>query len=305
MSDVAWLLPDLALQEEQSPLRLGTLIVTHGSSWLFYRDPQQRDLLTTFSRFMVTLEPAGTVPLTPALDPQAVVCAGGIPNVPTPSDPHHYSALDHVRHLLAADPTLEALHLYGGLDIHLYRNAVKILEWAIAARDEWAGGQATAELHRQVIRILDDLDGASVTVDVPPGTPFLADPHSGRIGLLEVSPDQPIPGYLTHVNLHLIGLSQSPGVTGYQRQRAMRIAAAINAIAGLLQQIRRDTTVLVQMSTAQLQKDAALALLDDLVKEANLAYVGKVDPTTSATTDGLVWVHNQIQQLATMAVTSP
>lgn len=53
---------------------------------------------------------------------------------PNPQDLHHYSNLDHVRHLLAKDPTLQQLNMQGGLNTWFYANVQKILAWAIAAK---------------------------------------------------------------------------------------------------------------------------------------------------------------------------
>jgi hypothetical protein len=86
------------------------------------------------------------MPETPPLDPKEWRYVGSIPNVPTPGDEQQYSLLSHMRHLLTKDPTLQEIGLQGGLDIWLYRNSEKILEWSSAARDSWAGGQQVIDL---------------------------------------------------------------------------------------------------------------------------------------------------------------
>ena len=213
-SDYAWLLPDVS-HNEQQPVLLGMLQILRGSAQLTYTSPNHMNLLALYSRLLVTEQAVNEEPTIPSLDSATWRYAGSIPDTPTPGDANHYSLLSHLRHLLAKDPTLERIGLSGGLAIWLYRNTGKILEWSSAARDDWAGGQdSLALMRRQIDRILDYLDGvAFVWRDVPPNTPLLVDPKAGRIGLLEFEQGQNPPGYLAHVDFHLVGYTRSPGVT--------------------------------------------------------------------------------------------
>jgi hypothetical protein len=298
----AWLEGDTAQQEIQ-PLLLGELTVRAGTAHMTYSDPGHTNLLATFSRLLVTQEAGGAVPITPSLDPADWRYVGSVPNLPTPGDPQHYSLLDHLRHLLAKDPTIESIGLSGGLDIWLYRNTGKVLEWASAARDDWTAGDATAQLRSQVIRVLDYLDGSSyVWHDVPPGTPLLVDAKSGRIGLLEFIQTQIPPGYLAHVNIHLLGLINSPGATPEQKRLAARIASAINAVAASMQRIRQDAIQLVHMTDTQLRQSGALSLLNDMESTANVAYVGQFNPVTSRLTGGIIWIHDNLQELTSIPI---
>ena len=201
------------------PVLLGTLHIHKGSAQLTYTSPTHTNVLATYSRFLVTEQAANEEPIIPSLDPATWRYAGNIADTPTPGDANHYSLLSHLRHLLAKDPTLEGIGLSGGLDIWLYRNTGKILEWSSAARDDWAGGQASlALMRRQIERVLDYLDGAAfVWRDVPPDTPWLVDPQAGHIGLLELEQGQNPPGYLAHIDFHLVGYANSPGVTTDQK----------------------------------------------------------------------------------------
>jgi hypothetical protein len=240
----------------------------------------------------------------PSLDPATWRYEGSFPTLPAPGDQHHYSLLDHLRHLLAKDPTIADLGLSGGLDIWLYRNAGKVLEWSNAARDEWSGGHPMPLLRRQVLRVIDYLDGSAfVWRDVPPDTPLLVDPRAGRIGLLEFDPTQVPSGYLAHVDVHLIGLSHSPGVTPEQKRLAIQIDTAINTVTSLMQKVHQDAVQLAAMSDAALQGPAALSLLDDLVTHASDAYIGHFDPATGQVQGGVAWIHHQLQILATIEVT--
>ncbi len=304
-SDYAWLLPD-ASSNEQQPVLLGTLRILKGSTQLTYASPNHTNLLATYSRFLVTEQAASAEPIIPSLDSATWRYAGSIPDTPTPGDANHYSLLSHLRHLLAKDPTLEGIGLSGGLDIWLYRNAGKILEWSSAARDDWAGRQASlALMRRQIDRVLDYLDGAAyVWRDVPPGTPFLVDPKAGRIGLLQFEQGQNPPGYLAHIDFHLVGYTHSPGVTAGQKQLATRIDSLLIAVTALLEKVHSDATQLAKMSDTKLLSKEALSLLDDMETHANEAFVGQPDPATGTMQGGVTQIHDELQLLATIEVST-
>ncbi|WP_376794425.1 hypothetical protein [Thermogemmatispora sp.] len=280
--DDLWLLPDQA-DDQTAPLLLGRL--SAGSRregiHLTYSSPHHTNLLAQYSRLLVTEEDATSHPITPALDSSTWRVLGAISDTPTPGDELHYSLLSHLRHLLAKDPELQQIGLSGGLSLWLYRNSEKLLEWSSAARDDWASGTHTALLRRQVIRVLDYLDGtAYVGQDTPSGTPILVDPKAGRIGLLDLAPTQVLPSYLAHISLHLSGLVNAPGHTGAQQYIATSVDKALQVVRLLMQHIRQDALQLVSMSDAQLRQEKALSLLNDMVINANTAYVGQQDPTT-------------------------
>ncbi|WP_376795941.1 hypothetical protein [Thermogemmatispora sp.] len=299
----AWLRSDDSV-ESQSIL-LGKLTLSNGTAHLLYKgDQQHTNLLAIASRFLVTEEDAAFTPTVPSLDRSTWRYQAAIPDIPDPQDSeHHYSLLDHLRHLLALDPTLQKLGLPGGLDIWLFRNGQKILEWAGAARDDWNHG-STDLMHRQFIRILDYLDGIEfLGNDVPAGSPVLVDPHIGRVGLLQFDANQQPPGYLHHIGIHLEGVVQSPGSTREQAELAQQINEALNKVQALYQQIRQEAIQLVHMSGNQLRQPAALALLDTLVKQAQDAFVGQFDPQTGELQDGVTQIHYAIERLATLNVT--
>ena len=305
MSDYAWLLPDTS-HNEQQPVFLGALQILRGSAQLTYTSPNHTNLLATYSRFLVTEQAANEEPIIPSLDPATWRYAGSIPDTPTPGDANHYSLLSHLRHLLAKDPTLERIGLSGGLDIWLYRNAGKILEWSSAARDDWAGGQASLALvRRQIDRVLDYLDGAAfVWRDVPPDTPSLVDPKAGRIGLLEFDQGQNPPGYLAHIDLHLVGYSHSPGATADQKRFATKIDAMLIAVTSLLWKVRGDAALLAKMSDTALLAPQALSLLNDMDTNANDAFVGQPDPATGSVQGGVTQIHDELQRLSTIQVST-
>lgn len=303
----AWLMPDKA-DDTPQPLLLGRLAILSGKAQISYTHPHHEDLLALYSRFEVAEQPSNEMPTTPPLDPEALHYEGFIPDTPTPGDEHHYSLLDHLRHVLAKDPTLQEIGLPGGLDIWLSRNAEKILEWSSAARDSWAGGQQTGLLHRYMVRILEYLDGVANVFpsgDLPAGSPLLVDPTVGRIGLLKLTQTQVLPGYLAHVDIHLHGLVNAPGHTQAQKDLAIKLDNALETDTSLYQKIRQDAIKLVKMNAAQLKSNEALSLLDDLVTKANLAYTGQFDPATGGNINGIAWIQSELQGIATMPVTLP
>jgi hypothetical protein len=302
-SDDAWLLPD-ASQNEQQPVLLGTLHILKGSAQLTYTSPSHTNLLAMYSRFLVTEKTANPEPIIPSLDPATWRYAGSIQDTPTPGDANHYSLLSHLRHLLAKDPTLEGIGLSGGLDIWLYRNAGKILEWSSAARDDWAGGQSSlALMRRQIDRVLEYLDGAAfVGYDVPLDTPWLVDPQAGHIGLLELEQGQNPPGYLAHIDFHLVGYTHSPGVTADQKRLANKIDGMLTAVTALLWKVHGDAAALAKMSDTALLSPQALSLLNEMETNANGAFVGQPDSATGNVQGGITQIHDELQRLATIAV---
>ncbi len=302
----AWLLPD-PTDDTTLPRLLGKLATTGGKAQLTYTDPNHDDLLASYSGLRVTEQPNTAVLTTPPLDPKTWRYAGSIPTIPTPGDEKQYSLLNHIRHLLAKDPTLQDVGLAGGLGTWLDRNSEKILEWSTAARDSWAGGQQTDLIHRHMIRVLDYLDGGayvSISGDLPADTPLLVDPQAGRIGLLEVTPAQVLPGYLTHVDIHLQGVMNAPGHTPGQRQLAIKIDPILKEVTTLMQKIHEDVLTLVKMDETQLQSQDALALLNDMVTNATSAYVGQFDSATGGDINGITWIHNELQGLAVIPITT-
>jgi serine/threonine protein kinase len=302
-SDYAWLLGDANVSDEQT-LLLGSLTVrVQGQATLTYRSgAPYTDLLVSFSRFLVTAESSQVLPVVPSLDTANWRYAGSISQQPNPQDRNGLSMLDHLRHLLAADPEINALGLDGGLSYWLTTNAAQVRTLATGARAAW-NGQNTIHLHREVVRVLDYLDGSTaVAADLPPGTPLLVDPHFARVGLLEVNPatDEP-PGYIYHIASHLQGLDASPGRTSAQHALDLRIASALDGVRQELELARLDAKQLVQMSDTQLLLPSTRVLLDDLVKQTTQALWGTLTASTHLTA-GVFWIHANLQSLAVIQV---
>jgi hypothetical protein len=290
----AWLLPDPG-NDHVKPLLLGKF----NGGRIQFTSPDHRDLLTTFSGLRITEEDASPTPETPSLNSANFRYQGSLSQ--RPRDEHHYSLLDHTRHLLAQDPTLQNIGLSGGLEIWFFRNSQKLLEYASSARDEWS--KNVDLLRRQVFRILQYLDGANYSwQDTPVGTPWLIDASAGRIGLLDIAANQQPPGYLSHVLLHLSGLLDAPGSNAAQKQIAQTIDATVKSLVPLYKAIRTDAIQLARMTDAQLLSPDALSLLNDMQTKANAGFAGQTDPVTGEFQPGISWTHGAFQKLSTFDV---
>jgi serine/threonine protein kinase len=302
----AWLLGDKTISE---PLTtpLGRLSLDHGRVHLLYTGNQSHtNLLAVESRLLITEEDATLTPSIYTPDTKNWAYYAELPQAPSPKDVLHFTMLDHLRHLLSNSPELQARGLYGGLDMWLLRNTQKILEWSNAARDDWQNSPDL--LHRQVVRVLDYLDGASyVRQDAPSVGPILlSDAHDAQIALLGPTPTGPVyppneqitPGYVYLVPSHLAGAVLSPDATQDQRALAAQVHVALDQVRSWLEQMHQDAKQLVAMNAQQLAQPQALSLLDDMVTQAEHAYVGETDPLTSQQQGGVIWVAAHIQRMA-------
>ncbi len=280
------------------------LAVNNGTLTFAYPgDAHHTDLLATNSRFVITVGDIATPPLNP--DSASLAYYADFSEVQHPFGTEKFSVYDHIRHLLANDPKVAATGLTGGLDIWLYRDTQKILEWAGSARNaDRPDTRNLPFLRRQLTRIIDYLDGDTYTQlqkDLP-GQPLLVDPAIAKIGLLTFDTvSQDPPGYLYHIEKHLHEVSILPESTSYQRALALKIDQALNAIDAWDHTIRTDVLTLLQMSDEQLAGSQAISLLNEVATLANQAFVGKIDPQGQVT-DGVIQVHYAIQSLATFDI---
>lgn len=299
----AWLLSDKKVTEPNSILVATLKTIADGTMQATYTgDAHHTNLLASYSRFLITEEDANSTPLTPSLDQKTWRYYAELAQTPNPAD--NLSLVDHLRHLLAKDPTLDSLHLLGGLDIWLLRNTQGVTQQATGAR-ECAQSNNAGCMRGDLIRVLDFLDGQKyVQMDVPAGTPFLTDPRFTSVALLEFDQqNQNPPGYLYHINKHLQGIIHAPGVTSEQTQLATQIDQDINNLSSWLEKVRSDAKQLVSMSNSQLLSQNSLAILNDLQNYAGYASNGQFDPNTDQTTGGVLRIHQNIQRLATFDVT--
>jgi eukaryotic-like serine/threonine-protein kinase len=285
------------------------LSVNHGTINFFYEGTAQHDdLFSIASRLLITEEGTHGIPRGPAADHSTWRYYGEIPQ--TPYGAFQLSAVDYIRHLFYRAQTIDVLGLPGGLDIWLLRNTQKLSALATSARDEWQN-KATKQMHSQFVQILDYLDGApNVHLDVPLNTPVEADPIASRVGLLSVDtaqqqrtvPTTNPPGYLDQVSRSLNGVVQAPDATPQMRNLASQINHALENAVKWLAEVRADARDLVRMTDEQLTHPERLALLNDLVNQANAAYNGQVDPATNVVQPGILQVHDDVQQLTTFTI---
>ncbi len=283
--------------------------------YTYLGDDQHNNLLSEASRLLITQEDIGQRPTTPSSNPAAWVYYAQLPQALIPGSEPKLRGLDHIRHLYYNEDHLKVLALYGGLDIWIFRNTEKILEWSTSARDDFDGTTNNYGLmHSLFTSILDYLDGTSnVHVDVPSGTPIDADANTARVSLLTVDPtrqgvaqflDTNPPGDLDHMALHLSELVKAPDASPRIRQLAQHILIAVGNAQAWLKQVRMDAKALFNMSPAQLAQPAAQSVLEDLVAQATYAYIGQLNPTTNTTIPGIVQVHDDVQKLATFDITT-
>lgn len=296
-----WLVSDNKTQA--LPLLLGTLPVQNGQATLTYLgDSHHTDILVSYSRFLVTEEDASTPPVNYTLDRSAWIFGAAFSDVPNPKDTvSHYSLLNHIRHLLAQDPKLKTAGLIGGLDIWLFRNTQKVLEWSGSAKDS----NNPAFIQRQLVRILDYLDGSQFigTEKLPPGLGLVeVNPTIAHVALLEIDPTQVPPGYLRHIGNHLREITQSPGVSADQVALAIRINNAIDNVQFWLTNVHKDAETLIQMPADQLLQPTAAKIFDDMFTQANNAFIGQTDPNTLQVKEGVAQIHYNIQRLATFNI---
>ncbi len=321
-----WLLGDKDLLQQQPdllvpapihpPLLLTNNLPVQNNAvhYTYLGDAQHNNLLSETSRLLITREDAGKTPTSPSTNPANWVYYAQLPQALIPGA-LHLRGLDHIRHLYYNEDHLKVFALYGGLDIWVFRNTEKILEWSTSARDDFNGTTGNYELmHSLFIDILDYLDGTqNVHVDVPSGTPVNADANIARVSLLTVDPtrqgvaqflDTNPPGDLDHMALHLSELIKAPDAAPRIRQLAQRILIAVGNAQMWLKQVRVDAKALFNMSPAQLMQPAAQSMLEDLVAQATYAYIGQLDATTNTTIPGILQAHYAVQQLATFDITA-
>ncbi|GAC1460204.1 MAG: hypothetical protein PVSMB2_19880 [Ktedonobacteraceae bacterium] len=282
--------------------------------YTYLGDAQHNNLLSEASRLLITQEDTGKTPTSPSSDPATWAYYAQLPQALIPGT-SHLRGLDHIRHLYYNEDHVKVFALYGGLDIWVFRNTEKILEWSTSARDDFNGTTSTYGLmHSLFISILDYLDGIpNVHVDVPPGTPVNADANIARVSLLTVDTTQQgvpkfletnPPGDLDHVALHLSELIKAPDAPPHIRQLAQSILIALGNAQTWLKQVRVDAKALFNMSPEQLAQPAAQSLLEDLVAQATYAYIGQLDATTNKTIPGVLQAHYDVQKLATFDIST-
>lgn len=269
-----WMISDKK-QSDTLWLSLGTVKADGSRQTLAPSDGSHMNLLAAYSKVCITVS-GGTL-----LQPMRSDCRyyGEITQKPNDNDlPEHYSLLDHARHLLASDPTLESLGIHNGLVYNFNAQLAKVNEWSSASVGTTGGDMPL--VHRHMIRILDALDGSRyVEKDVPVGTGLMVDATSIQVGVLRG--DASAPSYLGHIVKHLRGILNSPDVTAEQVRNASHILEEMQHIADDLANVYSDARSLVRMSDAQLEQ--ATGTLQDMAANASNAYAGGYDTALAQT----------------------
>jgi len=302
----AWLLGDQSASDPQTIL-LGKLQVNNGTAHLFYSgNTGHSNILLIMSQVLVTEEDTAFTPIAPSPDQSTWRYYSTFSTTPinAPDNTQHFSYLDHLRHLLASDPTLEELELPGGLNNWLYNNTSKVKEWVDSTRQQWEETKDTGFVRRQVERALQFLDGDTfVYQDMPQNTPLLVNERLARIGLINITgPNQQPPDYLDHISHHLNGLLEA-NPTPATRQKIAALTTAMGNVNQWLQQVRHDAQQLMMMTDSQMAQQSTLSVLDDMIANMDNAYSGMPDPSTNVVHEGVDWIHNQMQFLATLDIT--
>ncbi len=293
-------------------------VVNHSVHYIYDgKATNHNNLISYGSRLLITEEDANLQPATYASNHAAWRYYAEIPQTPIPGASGKFSALIHIRHLFYNESSINVLGLPGGLDFWFFRNTESVLQWSIGARDDWHGATTSDTeytlIHELLIRMLDYLDGsANVQVDVPPGTPILADPVTSRVALLTLNPKQQVPahfdvdppGYVDHVQLHINQISLATDISPEMRKLTASIVDATKNTKVWLLNAHQDIAQLFAMSPQQMRSAQAGTLLDDAVQQMTYAFIGQPDPVTNQIHSGVLQMHYAIQQLAAFIVTS-
>jgi eukaryotic-like serine/threonine-protein kinase len=278
---------------------------------------QHYDLLSATSRLLITEQAAGQNAGAPSTKRSDWRYYAQLPQNQIPGDSPGFTAMTHFRHLFYDEPDLHTLGLNGGLDFWLTHNAEKIVELTTSARDDWNGAQTSATnitlMNNLYISILDYLDGTdNVNVDLPPGTPVVADALSAKVALISTSQTQQLPnphilpGYVDHTIFHVGQIGKATDLSPQQRQLAANAISELEYGGKMLQYVRQDALKLYQMrnNPAQIQQDSTRTLLDDMTTNAIYAYVGQVNPATNQAQPAIQQAHYDIQRLSGLSIST-
>jgi len=302
----AWLEPDKVMNMTK-PILLGALPINHGSlHYLYPGDQQHTNILATMSRFLITEDDSTVTPNIPSPDLSTWRYSAQFPQPTSPESSNmsnnmsELNTLTHIRHLLVEAPELKTVGLPGGLDAWLFRNTQKVLEWSGSARDEWQSNEIPL-MRRQIVRILDYLDGLSLVHKDAPGEAIAAIPRLCQLGLLDLSQHQ-YPSLLYLIDFHLNALIQSPDVTADQRTLAAQVDRDIKNTIVWLNKVHDDDLQMIKRSNQQLAQPSSLSILNDMTTQSLNAFTGRVDPSTGAIEGGVLQAHFAIQRLATFDI---
>jgi serine/threonine protein kinase len=275
-----------------------TVILKQGSNSLAYIDPAHHNLLAAMSQFLITEESAQIVPVSPTLDQKQWRYEGAIPQTRSTSD--KFNQLDHLRHLLSGDPTLNSFHLNGGIDYWFLNNIEQLQTAALALKNQ----QDDQIVRQQLTDIFYYLDGPCAQTEVistalpttPSSTTIVKDTPIGLLHCAKIS----VPGHVAHISSHLGGIVNAPGTTDAQKTLAVNISNNLNAINQWLTNVRTDGIKLSTLNDTQLEN--ANTVRNDLIVQTEYVIDGRIDPQTQATELSASQLCGEIERLATFKV---
>ncbi|GCE31421.1 hypothetical protein KDA_69050 [Dictyobacter alpinus] len=299
-SYTAWLYNQ---HSEDAPLLLGTLKVQHGEGTLTYQDPAHQNLLAAMSDFVLVEKPTNNNDVNPLLDTKQWRYVGSVPRQPNPDDPDKFSQLDHLRHLLANDQTLDVRGLHNGIDFWLQHDIEQIQQESQDIKN-----QKNPDVMRQKLTdMLYYMDGPCAAIEAQssghlPAAPEANIANEAKIGLLQCAQLNNINGHIKHVGLHLTGIVRAPGAIQQQITDANSINNHLSKLNTLIKQMH---TLSIQLS--KLTRSHLLAASDQRNQLAQLgafsvSTTGWTDPATHSTEPGIAQLCNQIAGLATIQV---
>jgi len=261
------------------PARWSVTITNPRVSLPLAGDPQQPNLLSNdFPLFLITQESTSD-PLSPSLDSKARLYYATIPQSASSSD--QLTLVDHLKHLLADDPTLDKLNMQGGLNIWFQQNMQALVQQATSANDALQKKDAVA-MRQHLVNMLYYLDGQACAPSnfygLPNSASTTAEPtvlNNTRVSLLACSQSGVPSSFLVHIATHLDGVIGSSGVTQEQVDLARQIAGELNQVNVWLKQGHQDAALLVKLSNDQLLQPQAQTQLSDLLTQVNDAYNGQ------------------------------
>jgi len=291
-----WLLPDTGHARDM-PILLGKLPLSRGRVALRYLDSGHTDVLALSRRLLITIGPANAPPASPFLDHSTWRYYGQIPQPSATVGNAPSRLLEHVRFLLISAPTMP-----GGLRLWFLTTTRSLLQGA-SATQETGGVEDPSFLRSDLSRMLVELDGnALVQQDVPVGTPLSAPPQTVQVPLLQLEPEQTPLGLLVQIGQQLTNISHAPDATQEQRQIAIALSEQLTVVEAAWQHVRQDIRQLVAFSDLQLAQPVAQSLLDDMVEQTISAYAGTINPQTGERLGGSLWMADQLERLATIAI---
>ncbi|MBA2679255.1 MAG: hypothetical protein H0U76_12765, partial [Ktedonobacteraceae bacterium] len=280
-------------------LFLGALQDQQDNAVLSYTDSLHRDLLAQMSNFLVTEQPLNSIPTRPSLEKTQWRYSAMLPQTLSSSD--HLSYLDHLRHLLVAEPILERLQLHHGITFWLLHNTQELYANLLRMQDT----SNPQELRQILINLLSYLDGpcahnelSSIPGKAPSASASIT--QNTIVSLLDCTQETKIPGYLTSATQELNAMMHAPDVSTQQMQHASQMKDNLATLQGWFQQMHKDVLQLVQMDNAhlkqaQVERNALENLGSDVIG-------GHFDPLTQTLHPGMKVINDEMTLLARLDI---